>query len=171
MERFLKKENQKDLINSIKTLKELKHTALVSKGMNSYLDSLHIGTNPNGGAVSMFITGFPVQIQFPHNESIHMVAQTEHLYDLTRFRGYDTTKYDYTGCWLHVLPMIRLNRYELGLSFPKAKSIEEESNSGEYKVAITSNTKTDENFIMACISLLNWMVDNELSPKRPKERK
>lgn len=171
METFLKKENQKLLIRTIETIKTQKHNALISKGLNSYLDKLYVGRNPSDGAVSMFIAGFPVQLQFPHSESIHLTAQTEHLYDLERFRGYDTTKYDYTGCWLNVLPMLRLNRYELGLAFPKAKSVEDESNSGEYKIIITSNTKKDESFIMACISLLNWMVDNELAPKRPKERK
>ena len=171
MENYLKKENQKLLMSTIEKLKTQKHNALVSKGLNSYLNNLHIGRNPNDGAVSMFIAGFPVQLQFPHSECVHLTAQTEHLYDVTRFRGYDTSKYDYTGCWLDVLPKMRLNRYELGLSFPKAKSIDDEANSGEYKVAITSNTKKDETFIMACISLLNWMVDNNLSPKRPKDKK
>lgn len=171
MEEYLKKENQKLLMSTIQKLKTQKHEALVSKGLNSYLDNLHIGRNPDDGAVSMFIAGFPVQVQFPHSSGgVHLVAQTEHLYDITRFRGYDTSKYDYTGCWLDVLSKMRLNRYELGLSFPKPKSIADESNSGEYQVKVVSNTKKDEAFIMACLSLLNWMVDNNLSPKRPKSK-
>lgn len=163
-ETYIGKDKQSDLLNILKDLASQKHNRLIESGISSNLKNLKIGLNPRGGAVAMYIDGFPVQVQFPSNgESVHLVAQYEHLYEPNRFRGYDTDTYDYEGCWLDILPKIK-GLYGLGMTLPDSGR--------EYKVHITSNKKDGELFLDAVISLLNKMSVNSdsLTPKRPKSK-
>jgi|SaaInl5LU_22_DNA_1037371.scaffolds.fasta_scaffold29826_2 hypothetical protein len=162
---YLKKANQRELKLKLEELAVAKHNRLISAGLESNLENINVGFNPEGGAVSMYIEKFPVQIQLPSNgESVHLVSQYEHLYQKDRFRGYDTSKYNYEGCWIEVLPKIK-GLYGLGMTLPDSGR--------EYKVHLKSNKKDGEAFLDAAISLLNKMSVNKdsLTPKKPKEKK
>ena len=161
---FFSKRNQSSLLHKIEQYSRTKHQMLVNKSLPSEFDHLKVGTLANEEAISVYIKGVGVQLLFPSSSAEPiLVAQYEHFHEPNVFRSYNTSKYEYTGCWAEKIDILNMvaERYGLKASLP--------TNGKEHLVKLSSETKSGETMVEASLNLLNQIATNKLAlaPRKP----
>ena len=118
---FFAKRNQSSVLYKIGQYSRKKHQMLLAKSLPSELDRIEAGTLSNDEAVSVYVKGVGVQLLFPSGSADPiLVAQFEQFYEPRTFRSYNTSKYEYTGCWSEKIDVLNMfaEKYGLKASLP-----------------------------------------------------